>query len=37
MGAAFDLVLEAVKGLGVAFVGIGLLLAPKALLFGAYK
>jgi hypothetical protein len=37
MGAAFDLVLEAVKGLGVAFVGIGLLLAPKKLLFSAVK
>jgi hypothetical protein len=37
MGAAFDLVLEAVKGLGTAFIGIGLLLAPKALLFGLIK
>ena len=37
IGASFTLLKEAVAGLGVALVGLGLLLAPKALLFSAVK
>ena len=37
IGESFTLLKDALAGLGVAIVGIGLLLAPKALAFGAFK